>query len=179
VLSALFSAGRHDELIKLIGGDPHPMWRDLLWVGRVKVARGEIDAAIEFLAKSVNHWTPMAGLVRFAEGVLLHAGRPTEAYEKYALEANRATTYLSTFRLIAGKYPEIDPDRVLSDLMATTPGQEGKWFATAKTLKRFELALRSEDADPGRQRQHREVPIVCCRGGAADSDDAPADDPPD
>jgi hypothetical protein len=139
--SALFSAGRHVELIKLIGGDPHPMWRDLLWVGRVKVARGEIDEAIEFMAKSVNPWTPMAGLARFAEGVLLHAGRCTEAYEKYALEANRATTYLSTFRLIAGKYPEIDPDRVLSDLMATTPGQEGKWFATAKTLKRFELAM--------------------------------------
>jgi hypothetical protein len=46
------------------------------------------------------------------------------------------------FRLIAGKYPEVDPDRLLSDLIATTPGAEGKWFATAKTLKRFELAMR-------------------------------------
>lgn len=139
--SALFSGGRHDELIELIGGDPRPMWRDLLWVGRVMVARGEIDEAIEFMAKSVDPWTPMAGLARFAEGVLLHAGRRTEAYERYALEANRSTTYLATFRLIAGKYPEIDPDRVLSDLIATTPGQEGKWFATAKTLRRFELAM--------------------------------------
>lgn len=139
--SALFSAGRHDELIKLIGGDPRPMWRDLLWVGRVKVARGEIDEAIEFMAKSVNPWTPMAGLARFAEGILLHAGRRIEAYEKYALDANRATTYLATFRLIAGRYPEIDPDRLLSDLIATTPGEEGKWFATAKTLKRFDLAM--------------------------------------
>lgn len=139
--SALFSAGRHDGLVKLIGGDPRPMWRDLLWVGRVMVARGEIDEAIEFMAKSVNPWTPMAGLARFAEDVLLQAGRRIEAYEKYALEANRATTYLATFRLIAGKYPEIAPDRVLSDLIATTPGGEGKWFATAKTLKRFELAM--------------------------------------
>jgi hypothetical protein len=139
--SALFSAGRHDELIKLIGGDPRPMWRDLLWVGRVKVARGEIDEAIEFMAKSVNAWTPIAGLARFAEGVLLNVGRRSEAYEKYALEANRSTTYLATFRLIAGKYPEVDPDRLLSDLIATTPGQEGKWFATAKTLKRLELAM--------------------------------------
>jgi len=139
--SALFSAGRHDELTRLIGGDPRPMWRDLLWVGRVKVARGEIDEAIEFMAKSVGPWTPTAGLARFAEGVLLHAGRRTEAYEKYSLEANRAATYLATFRLIAGKYPEIDPDRLLSDLIATTQGEEGKWFATAKTLKRFELAM--------------------------------------
>jgi hypothetical protein len=30
---------------------------------------------------------------------------------------------------------------VQSDLIATTPGEEGKWFATAKTLKRFELAM--------------------------------------
>lgn len=139
--SALFAAGRHDELIKLIGGDPRPMWRDQLWIGRIQLARGRIDDAIEFMSKAVNAWTPMAGLARFAEGVLLQAGRRTEAYEKYALEANRGTTYLATFRLIAGKYPEIDPDRVLADLIATTPGEEGKWFATAKTLKRFDLAM--------------------------------------
>ena len=140
--SALFAAGRHDELIALIGGDPRPMWHDVLWVGRCKVARGEIDEAIEFMTQSVNAWTPMAGLARFAEGVLLQAGRRSEAYEKHALDANRATTYLATFRLIAGKYPEIDADRLLTDLIATMPGEEGKWFATAKTLKRFDLAAR-------------------------------------
>jgi len=139
--SALFAAGRYDELISLIGTDPRPMWHDLLWVGRCKVARGEIDKAIEFMTKAANAWTPMAGLARFAESVLLQAGRRTEAYEKYALDANRATTYLATFRLIAGKYPEIDADRLLTDLIANTPGEEGKWFATAKTLKRLELAM--------------------------------------
>ena len=139
--SALFAAGRHDELIALIGSDPRPMWHDLLWVGRCKVARDEIDGAIEFMTKAVNPWTPMAGLARFAEGVLLQAGRRTEAYEKYALEANRATTYLATYRLVSKKYPEIGADRLLTDLIATTPGEEGKWFATAKTLKRFDLAM--------------------------------------
>lgn len=139
--SALFAAGRHEELISLIGSDPRPMWHEQLWVGRCKVARGEIDGAIEFMAKAVNPWTPMAGLARFAEGVLLQAGRRVEAYEKYALEANRATTYLATYRLLSKRYPEIDTDRLLMDLIATTPGQEGKWFATAKTLKRFDLAM--------------------------------------
>lgn len=139
--SALFAAGRHEELISLIGSDPRPMWHEQLWVGRCKVARGEIDGAIEFMAKAVNPWTPMAGLAHFAERVLLQAGRRTEAYEKYALEANRATTYLATYRLLSEKYPEIDEDRLLTDLIATTPGQEGKWFATAKTLKRFDLAM--------------------------------------
>jgi hypothetical protein len=140
--SALFAAGRYDELIALIGGDPRPMWHDLLWVGHCKVARGQIDEAIAFMTNAVNAWTPVAGLAHFAESVLLQAGRRTEAYEKVALAANRGTTYLATFRLIAGKYPEIDPDRVLADLIATTPGEEGKWFATAKTLKRFDLAVR-------------------------------------
>ena len=97
--SAFFAAGRHDELIALIGGDPRPMWHDLHWIGRIKGATSQID------------------------------------------EANRATTYLVTCRLIAGKYSEIDPERVLSDLIATTPGEEGKWFATAKRLKRFDLAM--------------------------------------
>ena len=117
------------------------MWHELLWVGRCRVARGEIDEAIEFMSKAVNPWTPMAGLAHFAEGVLLQAGRRAEAYEKYALEANRATTYLATYRLVSKKYPEIDADRLLTDLIATTPGEEGKWFATAKTLRRLDLAM--------------------------------------
>ena len=147
-LSALFSAGRHDELITSVTGDPRPMWHDLLWVGRIKVARGQIDEAIAFMAQSVNAWTPMAGLARFAEEVLLQAGRRTEAYERYALEAYQGTSYLSTFRAIARKYPEIDPDRLLSDLIASTPGEEGKWFATAKTLKRYEVAMKLAWASP-------------------------------
>lgn len=32
-------------------------------------------------------------------------------------------------------------DRLLTDLIATTPGEESKWFAMAKTLKRFDLAM--------------------------------------
>jgi hypothetical protein len=40
--SALFAAGRHAELVALIEGDPRPMWSDLLWIGRAKVARGAV-----------------------------------------------------------------------------------------------------------------------------------------
>jgi hypothetical protein len=28
-----------------------------------------------------------------------------------------------------------DPSQILADLIATTPGEEGSWFATAKELK--------------------------------------------
>jgi hypothetical protein len=55
------------------------------------------------------------------------AGRRAEAYENYALGAYRGASYLATFRAIAKKYPEVEPDRLLSDLIATTPG-EGNWL---------------------------------------------------
>ena len=146
--SALFAAGRHDELMELVAQDPRPMWDDLLWIGRIKAARGQVDEAIAFIAGRVDAWTPMTGLARHAEEMLLQAGRRAEAYEQYALEANRGTSYLATFRAIAKKYPEVDPDRLLSDLIATTPGAEGKWFATAKTLKRLDMAMRLAWASP-------------------------------
>src|SRR2546425_8098927 len=41
--------------------------------------------------------------------------------------------------------------RILGDLIASTPGEEGKWFATAKTLKQYDPALalaRRSPVDP-------------------------------
>ena len=49
---------------------------------------------------------------------------------------------MATYRALAKKYPEIEPDRLLGDLIASTPGDEGKWFATAKSLKRLHLAMK-------------------------------------
>jgi hypothetical protein len=64
-----------------------------------------------------------------------------EAYNRYAIEANRSTTYLSTFRSIIGKYPHMKPADVLKDLVASTPGDEGKWFAAAKSAELYEEAI--------------------------------------
>ena len=61
-------------------------------------------------------------------------GRWREAYERYAIEANRHGTYLATFQAITGKYPQIEPTTVLGDLVSRTPGEEGKWFAAAKSV---------------------------------------------
>jgi hypothetical protein len=52
-----------------------------------------------------------------------------EAYARYGLSANRAGAYLATFRAVAGKYPEKDAGEIFTDLVETTPGEEGKWFA--------------------------------------------------
>ena len=139
--SALFKAGRHDELLALLAADPHPIWPYLIWGGRVLAARKEVDEAIAYMQSRAGINTPAGALARFAEDVLLQAGRRAEAYTKCAVAANQANSRLATYRAIAKKYPEIEPDRLLRDLIDSTPGEEGKWFATAKSLKRDNLAL--------------------------------------
>ena len=81
-------------------------------------------------------------LARFAEEELRKAARWPEAYQHHAIQANQANSRIATFRAVAARYPELEPDRILGDLIASTPGDEGKWFATARTLKRFDLATR-------------------------------------
>lgn len=139
--SALFKAGRHDELLALLAADPHPIWPYLIWGGRVHAARGQVDEAIAYMQSRAGINTPVGAIARFAEEVLLRAGRRAEAYNKYAIAANQANSRLATYRALAKMYPEVGPDRLLRDLIDSTPGEEGKWFATAKSLKRHDLAL--------------------------------------
>jgi hypothetical protein len=84
-----------------------------------------------------------------AEQLLLGAGRVDEAYAQYAVAATSANMHIATFRSLAKRYPGIAPSRILRDLIASTRGEEGKWFATAKTLKRFDLALALARRSPG------------------------------
>jgi len=41
-----------------------------------------------------------------------------------------------------------DKSQILSDLIATTPGEDGKWFATAKELELYDLALELANRSP-------------------------------
>ncbi len=140
--SALFKAGRHEELMGLLAVDRHPIWPCLIWGGRVFAARGQIDEAIAYMKERAGINTPKAALARFAEETLLQAGRRADAYEHHAIDANQANSRLATYRALAKKYPQIEPNRLLGDLIASTPGDEGKWFAAAKSLKRFDLAMK-------------------------------------
>jgi hypothetical protein len=75
------------------------------------------------------------------EEILVSSGLVDEAYARYGLTANRGGTYLATFRAVAKKYPHKSATEILSDLVKTTPGDEGKWFAAAKEAGLFEEAL--------------------------------------
>jgi hypothetical protein len=146
--SALFKAGRHDELLELLAMDPHPIWPYLVWGARVLVARGQVDEAIAYVRTRAGSTTNQESIARFAEDVLLQAGRRAEAFDQYALLANQANSNLSTFRALAKKYPELAPEKLLGHLIASTPGEPGKWFATAKTLKLFDRAIALAWASP-------------------------------
>ena len=146
--SALFKAGRHDELLELLALDPRPIWPYLIWGARVLEARGQVDEAIAYLREHAGSTTSLETIARFAEDALLKAGRRAEAFDQYALLANQANSNLSTFRALAKKYPELAPDKLLGHLIASTPGEPGKWFATAKTLKLFDQATQLAWASP-------------------------------
>jgi hypothetical protein len=132
--SALFKAGRHEEILGLLDLDERPIWPYLAWGGRVLVARGQVDDAIAYMRRRSGINVPLHALARFAEDALLGAGRRADAYTRYAIDSNQGNSRIATFRALRRRYPEIEADRLLADLIASTPGEEGKWFATAKSL---------------------------------------------
>lgn len=64
------------------------------------------------------------------------------AYGPGAFQSLRKGTYIGWYRAVAEKFPERQPLEILQDLIATMPGEEGKWFTTAKELGMLPLAIR-------------------------------------
>jgi hypothetical protein len=147
-LSALFRAGRHEEILGLLEKDRFPFWPYCEWGVRALVALGRPDEAIAYAEASRGINTSPIAIAAACEEVLLAAGRVEEAYRRYALEATRGTSYLVTYRALARKYPHKRPEVLLGDLVATTPGDEGKWFATAKEVGLFDEAIRLANLAP-------------------------------
>ena len=139
--SALFHAGRFDDLLAVLALDPQPYWHDQQWAARAMAASGDVDGGVKLMEGLRSRHAPDMALSAVAEQLLLDAGRVDEAYARYGIQATSANTHIATFRAIVKRYPSIEPSRILGDLVASTPGEEGKWFATAKTLKQYDLAL--------------------------------------
>ncbi|GAB4482862.1 MAG: hypothetical protein OHK0044_31950 [Burkholderiaceae bacterium] len=78
---------------------------------------------------------------RACQEILFSSGLADEAYARYAIAANQGTTFLATFRAMAKKCPTQLPAKILDDLVASTPGQEGKWFAAAKDGGLYDEAI--------------------------------------
>lgn len=146
-LSSLLAAGRHQELLDVLALQRFPFWHDRQFGVRALIAEGRMDEALAYAEASRGLNQPDGAIDVTCEKILLDLGRVDEAYEEYALTANRASTGVGTFGMIRKKYPGRDPRRILVDLNASSC-EPGLWFAAAKDADFLDLAL--EFASAGR-----------------------------
>jgi len=140
-LSALIAAGRHDEVLALLELEPYRMWHYRQFGVQALVAKGSTSEAIRYAEEGRHPSESPVAIARACESLLLSTGEVDEAYRRYGLEANQRGTYPATFRAVAKRYPHKPSGEVLADLLQTTPGNEGKWFAAAKEAGLFDEAL--------------------------------------
>ena len=145
-LSALFAAGRHEELVELVQGDK--FWPYKRWAVKAFIAQGRNVEAISYAESCRNPWASDHDIDGLCEQILLSLGKTDEAYLQYGLTANRAGTYLAWFRAVAKRYPHKPRAVILSDLIRLTPGDEGKWFAAAKDARLFDEAVALANRTP-------------------------------
>jgi hypothetical protein len=140
-LSALVAAGRYDDVLALLELDPHPIWPYRRFGVIALSAQGRNAEAIRYAeeGRGIND-SPVA-VARACEEILLSAGLADEAYRRYGVVANLGGTYLATFRGVRRKYPHKTAREILTDLVETTPGGEGKWFAAAKDAGLYDEAV--------------------------------------
>ena len=145
-LSALHAAGRHDDLLDVLKDEG--FWHYKRWAVKALAAQGKKAEAMRCAEGSRGPWASDLDIDRLCEEMLLSSGLADEAYERYGRRANRAGTYLAWFRAVARKYPHKEPAEILEDLVADTPGEEGKWFAAAKDVGLFDEAIALANRTP-------------------------------
>jgi len=147
-LSSLLRAGHCDRLLALLEKAPYVGWSDRQWGVKALVAQGKKAEALRYAEMSHGLNNNPESIALACEEILLSSGMADEAYQRYAIAANQGTTYLSTFRAICKKYPHKASTDILNDLVISTPGQEGKWFAAAKDAGLYELAIKLARRSP-------------------------------
>ncbi len=147
-LSAMMAAGQHEQILTLLEIAPFKFWHDRQWGVKALVALGRKAEAIRYAEASRGLNTPDGHISEICEEILLSSGLSDEAYQRYAIAANQGTTHLATFRAIVKKYPCKPPTEILRNLVVSTPGAEGKWFAAAKDAGLYEAAIELVNHSP-------------------------------
>jgi hypothetical protein len=140
-LSCLLAAGRNQEILDLLDKAPYKFWHYRVYGVRALAAEGHKAEAIKYAEASQGLNDSPSLITEECEKILLSSGFQEEAYRKYAFAAVGGRAGLAAFRAIVKRYPDKDKEQILRDLIKLTPGQEGTWFATAKRLELFGLAL--------------------------------------
>jgi hypothetical protein len=143
-LASLYAAGFYDRLLTLLDRAPFKWWHNRQWGVKALAAMGKKAEAVRYAEQSRGLNDPAWQIAEACEAILLSSGMS----EGYAIEANQCTTHLATFRALAKKYPNMPSEQILHDLVATTPGAEGKWFAAAKDAGLFNVAIELATSSP-------------------------------
>lgn len=147
-LSALHKCARHEEILELLELAPYKMWHYRCWGVKALVALDRKVDAIKYAeeGRGIND-SPFA-IARACEEILLSSGLANQAYLLYAIDANRKSTHLATFKAVCSKYPHKTQKEVLADLVDGNPGEDGKWFAAAKSAGLYDEAIALANRSP-------------------------------
>ncbi|MDA1081826.1 MAG: hypothetical protein O2973_09135 [Gemmatimonadetes bacterium] len=148
-LSTLLASQRFDELMQLLATET--FWPYKQWSVKALLAQGRKAEAVRQAEVCRSPWTNDRAVDAMCEAILLSSGLAEEAYRRYGLRAHTAGSYAATFRAVTKQYPDRVAREVLADLVGTTPGIEGKWFAAAKDAGFLEYAIalaRRSPVDP-------------------------------
>ncbi|MFQ5644749.1 MAG: hypothetical protein ACE5FQ_13780 [Thiogranum sp.] len=147
-LSCLLVAGRYQEMLELLELNRYSMWHYRRYGVEALLALGRKAEAVQYAEASRGLNQPDSVIDQACEEILISSGLHEEAYQRYGLSAAVGNSWIARFRAVAKRYPEKDKSQILADLIATTPGEEGKWFATAKAISLFDLALELANRSP-------------------------------
>lgn len=147
-LSCLLVTGRYEELLELLELARYPSWHYRRYGVEALLALGRKAEAVQYAEASRGLNQPDSVIDQACEEILISSGLHEEAYQRYGLSAAVGNSYIARFRAVAKRYPMKDSSEILADLIATTPGEEGKWFATAKELGLYDLALELANRSP-------------------------------
>ena len=147
-LSALLRAERLQEILDLLELESLGLWHYREYGVKALAAMGRKAEAIRYAEERRGSYDNPISVASACEDVLLSSGFVDEAYRRYGLQANHASTYLAWFRAVVKKYPHKEPEEILDDLVNETPGDEGKWFAAAKHAGLYDKAIALANRSP-------------------------------
>jgi hypothetical protein len=129
-------AERYQDLLDLLALDRKPFWHYRRYGVEALLAMGKKSEALQYAEASRGLNQPDSAIDQACEEILISSGLHDEAYRRYGLRAAQGNSYLARFRAVAKRYPMKDASGILARISSPlTPGEEGKWFATAKELE--------------------------------------------
>lgn len=140
-LSCMLQAGRHQELMELLGLPAFDWWPYRQFGVKSLIAQGKTSEALRFAEGSRGLNQPDGEIDAVCEDILLSSGFYQEAYDRYALSYQTKSSYAAWLKDIIKRYPMLPPEKILNDLIESSDVEKGKWFAAAKDLKLYDLAV--------------------------------------